>query len=480
MIDLRRIFTKNKPTSGRAVQGQPVARKFFRARFDAASNSPDNAKHWSAAEYLSADAEANESVRKVLRTRARYEVANNSYAKGMVLTLANDTIGTGPRLQVLSDDEITNSAIERDFTRWSLLVDLAGKLRTMRMARCQDGESFISIVTNPSLDHSVKLDIQVIEADRVTNTEMNFDPAWVDGIRFDDYGNPVSYRVLKHHPGGNDFLVDTETYRDIDAQFMIHYFRVDRPGLHRGIPEITPALPLFAQLRRYTLAVLSAAEAAADFAGILYTDNPVSGESDSVEPLDSFELERNMLLTMPAGWKMGQLDPKQPTSTYSEFKTQILNEIARCLNMPFNIAAGNSSGYNYASGRLDHQTYFKSLRVEQDYIGTRVLDRIFREWLKEYAVTKGIDAEQFVSHVWFWDGFEHVDPGKEANATDTKLKNHTTTLAAEYGKIGRDWESALVQIAKEQKKMRELGITSTENIPGAVWNIQEDEEDTEE
>ena len=29
--------------------------------------------------------------------------------------------------------------------------------------------------------------------------------------------------------------------------------------------------------------------------------------------------------------------------------------------MPFNVAAGNSSGYNYASGRLDWQTYFRAL-----------------------------------------------------------------------------------------------------------------------
>ena len=45
----------------------------------------------------------------------------------------------------------------------------------------------------------------------------------------------------------------------IDANAVIHWFRADRPGQHRGVPEITPALPLFAQLRRYTLAVLGAA-----------------------------------------------------------------------------------------------------------------------------------------------------------------------------------------------------------------------------
>jgi hypothetical protein len=50
------------------------------ARFDAAGHGTENDKHWAAADYLSADAEANESVRRTLRVRSRYEVANNSYA----------------------------------------------------------------------------------------------------------------------------------------------------------------------------------------------------------------------------------------------------------------------------------------------------------------------------------------------------------------------------------------------------------------
>ena len=54
-------------------------------------------------------------------------------------------------------------------------------------------------------------------------------------------------------------------------------------------------------------------------------------------PMDLIELERGMLMTMPGGWKMGQLEATQPTTTYGEFKREILNEIARCLNMPFAI-----------------------------------------------------------------------------------------------------------------------------------------------
>jgi capsid protein len=90
-----------------------------------------------------------------------------------------------------------------------------------------------------------------------------------------------------------------------------------------------------------------------------------------------------MMTTLPAGWKMGQFKAEQPTNTYEAFKREVLNEIARCLNMPYNIAAGNSSSYNYASGRLDHQTYYKSLRVEQTGVALTLLDPIFMAWVEE-------------------------------------------------------------------------------------------------
>ena len=73
---------------------------WLRGRYDAAVTSDNNRRHWAAADGLSANAANSPEVRRILRNRARYEVANNSYARGMVLTLANDCIGTGPRLQM--------------------------------------------------------------------------------------------------------------------------------------------------------------------------------------------------------------------------------------------------------------------------------------------------------------------------------------------------------------------------------------------
>jgi capsid protein len=80
-------------------------------------------------------------------------------------------------------------------------------------------------------------------------------------------------------------------------------------------------------------------------------------------------------------------------------------------------------------------------------------------------------------HQWFWDGHEHVDPAKEANAQATRLQNHTTTLAYEYARQGRDWESELRQRAKEVALMRELGLDAAQAGPAASQDDSNQDEE---
>lgn len=140
-----------------------------RGKYDAAQTTHENRRHWANADHLSANAAASAEVRRTLRNRARYEVANNSYAKGIVLTLANYVVGTGPRLQMLTDDPEANRIIEMEFARWAKAVGLAHKLRTMRIAQCETGECFGLLATNPRVEAPVQLDLRLIEADQVAS-----------------------------------------------------------------------------------------------------------------------------------------------------------------------------------------------------------------------------------------------------------------------------------------------------------------------
>ena len=130
------------------------------------------------------------------------------------------------------------------------------------------------------------------------------------------------------------------------------------------------------------------------------------------------------------------------------------------------------------------ETYFKSIRVDQAHLECAVLDRILAAWFDEAVLIPGllpagVGPIADWPHQWFWDGHEHVDPAKEANAQATRLANHTTTLADEYARRGQDWETQLRQRAKELTLMQELGLTTVASQPATAEEpIDEEEAET--
>ncbi len=452
-------------TKNKAKTFLPFSQKQLLAKYDAAQTSHGNMQHWANADALSPVAANSPSVRNTLRKRARYEYLNNCYCSRMVRTLASNVVGTMPHVQVQDVDEKIQDRIQRDFSRWAKEVKLPRLLRQAERSRIVDGESFAFFSTNPKIRHRVKLNVSLIEADRVCSPVNAIgQDVYADGIFYDSYGNPTSYSVLKEHPGDVTFIPGKSF--SIDAKYMVHWFIPERAEQERGIPIITPALPLFAQLRRYTLAVISAAETAANFTTYLQTQSMPDDGADSGTPFDLLEITKDMITQLPEGWQIEQLKAEQPSTTYSDFVRTLLREIAASLEMPLNIAIGDSARYNYASGRLDHQQFFKSLTLTQAEFAEQVLNKIFYAWLEEASAFtpeyKNISDK--INIEWIHDGHEHVDPAKEAAAQEKRLANHTTSLKTEYARRGKDWRKELEQIKIEKETMREFGIdTGDEN-----------------
>jgi len=258
--------------------------RMIQAKYDVAQNTTDMVNHWANADRLSPSASARPEIRKVLRSLARYEFGeNNSTGKGLIKTLVADTIGTGPRLQMLTKSESDNRRIEQSWKSWAKKVKLTQKIRTMRASRAIDGEVFVVAKTNKRLRHPVKLDLRLYEGDQCTTPQLNLDPNAVDGIHFDSDDNPITYDFLIDHPGTDRptpaRIAETES---VEAARVIHYFLEERPGQKRGIPEVTSALRIFAEFRRFFQATRAAAEVCADLAAILYTDHPTLND-DTIE-----------------------------------------------------------------------------------------------------------------------------------------------------------------------------------------------------
>jgi len=456
-----------RPLVSRPPRGVRIARNrraAIDALYDSAQTTNENAKHWRWTDNYSAAQANSRDVRQTIRERARYEVANNSFATGIVDTLANDSVGIGPRLQMRTADEKFNRRVEALWAEWSRKTKFAAKLRTARRARTVDGESFLISSNNRRLRSRHTLDIQIVECDQFEDPSDTATETHIAGVHLDSDRQPIAYDMLQSHPGdhtGFDFKAEP-----IDVENVIHWFRCDRPGQIRGVSELTPALPLFAMLRRYTLAVLLAAETAADFAAILETvtapyDEDGNPEIDDIDPFDSVDIDRGMMTSLPRGWKMNQFKPEQPVTTYKEFRDAILNEIARCVNMPANKARCDSSGYNYASGRLDHGTYYEALDVDRNQCEIDVIDRVFEWWFDEASLIPDYlpafpAVEDGMPHTWYWTGHKHADPSKEANAAKVLHGLGLLTDEAYLLREGIDPEQHHRQLVTQYKRRAEL------------------------
>lgn len=429
----------------------------IRASYDAARNGNEYANIWANADRYDADSANSRDVRHTLISRSRYEIGNNGFSDGIAQTYATDMIGVGPSLRMQTGSTALNQLIELTWERWSKAVNLRSKLWTMAHAKHSDGEAFGVIRRNPAVRHPIKLDVTLIEAEQCQTPMLPFDVAdggYIDGIRFDEFGNPVWYEFLTEHPGATGRVDLTGNTEKIPAEFVLHWFKRRRPGQHRGVPEMASTLNVGAAARRWREATLAAAENVADFSMVVKTQN-LPDDADPVAPFSTMDITKRMMAFMPAGWDPMQLKAEFPTATHEAFSKSLINEQARPKSMPLNKAMANSADYNYASGRLDHQTYYSSIDIERADGDEQVLDKLFDAWLPEAIVAFGwfggnprVVSESGLSHTWDWPKHQVADIKAEADANQTKLQSGQIGLHRLYSDCGYDLEDEIPEMAQ--------------------------------
>lgn len=465
----------------------------LRAKYDAAQTTHQNELHWQWADNLGPSSANSLAVRRKLRNRSRYETANNGYLKGIILSLCNDFVGSGPTLQITDprfNDE-QKSSIETQWLRRAKKIKLRRKLWMLRHAKAQDGEAFSVAFTNNRLKHAVKTDQKVVECDQFSTFEI--DPKArneVDGVRFDlSSGEPEAYHVLDNHPGENFFFTPATTGKWVAEENVIHWYRRDR-GWLRGVPETTSTLPLWALLRRYTLAVVQNAEIAADFTVLLKSMQTPYGTGinigsdgqpvdNSQDWFDSFPVDRGLMTVLPDHYDLSQLDPKQPVTVYDAFVNALVQEAARPLLTPRNHAIGNSGGYNMASGTHDRQNYRQAVEQEQLDCQDEVLDKDLSQWWFE-AIRVPNYFEDEVSpapvvsvvnkfawlrmdvpdHTYRWDQVpEHTDPVKVATSVIAMHEaGHISDIDIQEGRFNRRVEEHYANLEKQTQNRERLGM----------------------
>lgn len=449
------------------------------AKYDAAQTTDENRNLWRDADGLSANAANSPDVRQKLRNRSRYEDQNNGYYGGLILGRANDTVGTGPRLQLSfspvgntddAEDQASKLArqVELLFQEWDEATGFGEKVHLLDTTWTKDGEAFALFVNNRQLPEDMpNVDLLVIEAEQISTPGFDWNtPGAVDGIRFDENGIPIEYDVLKHHPGDSTgWAVDSGDYNTYRASSVVHLFDRRRPSQARGIPAMTAGLPLFGQIRRYGGAVLTAAEVQAMFAAYI-TQRAESfdpGAEDAEAPNDESDFEtipvtRGLITTLPKDVEsITAFQPTQPLPSFREFEGQVLTQAGRGINASRNQSTGSSAEYNYSSGRMDRLPSIQDAKIRRNRLRIRLLNRVLREWYAEAKLIPGYlpdgvpDIREWRVR-WQWDAFPSIDPVKDATANEILLQSGQTTLEEVCAERGMDWEEVQDQQLREERR----------------------------
>lgn len=448
------LTRRPKQAARQELLSPDVLRLLQRARYDAAGSSDEYSNIWANADAYDADSAHSREVRSKLSQRARYEMANNGYTDGIAQTYATDLIGNGPTLRMLTGAVGFNRMVETQFWLWWKATNMRRKLWCMAHAKHVDGEGLAILALNPRVNHPIRLDVTLRETEQCQTPFVPYeDRDYIDGIKFDEFGNPLWYDFLRYHPGSSGHMLLDPTPQRVPADRVLHWYKMRRPGQHRGVSEISSTLNVGAASRRWREATLAAAETAAEFSLLLKTTLDPE-QVDAVSPMSSLDIQKRMMTALPMGWEAFQPKAEQPTAQYAEFSKALINEQARCKNMPYNKAACDSSSYNYASGRLDHQTYYAALDVEREDCNDLVLDPLFDLWF-DLAIARfgwlGGDAEIVGPaarvHLWDWPKHRVADVEAEANAIETRLQSGQVGLHRVYSDAGLDLEDEIELMA---------------------------------
>ena len=484
---LSKIFGSRAPReairkSRASMRPNALERYFYGDFYDGASTTDATKEQFDGACPGSANAHANPEVRSLIKDRARFEVANSSYLRGMARTSANDVIGTRPRLQI-TDNRLEPEearAAEKVINQWIRDIGLGKKLRVQWNAKRHDGEGIgVMYEVDPNspsgrmFRNPIKWDYRLFDCDRLSDItgEYSTDKDYEDGVRKDAYGNPIEYRLLRSNPHDlSTFAENAIEASIVPANRMFHLFSQDRPEQDRGVSEIQSGIVDSRTIRQYVRSVTKAMRNAASAGGILYTGldpvleqaydekgNPIfdaNGEpvkdQQRCTPGETFNLDPDTITCAPDGYELKQMDSKQPGTNHKDFMECVIGSIGRATCLPKNKALGTSEGSNFASGQLDHQDWKHCIDVDRFDLETEVLDPVLDivfpaavriEGLLPQAVRDLVgpdDHPQTPEHVWHWDESRGaLDPRKAANAITENFRNGTDNLAAAVSRQGK-------------------------------------------
>jgi lambda family phage portal protein len=441
----------------------------------------------------SADKEI-EGDQEQLVARSRDLLRNNAYARRIVTLAQNHIIGPkGVRLLPMNAlangrmRDAINDEVTAAWDDWSKPQHASanGRLswldiqRLMVAERIIAGDALLQIVVDAVNPYGMAL--HVIDADRLDRKLMREAGPGRNAIRYgieiDGVGRPVAYHILRAHPSELGVTTRAGATDVIPAAQIIHWHKRDmRAEQTRGVPELAVAMLDLRHLAGFQEAALVKMRTAAAAMGFIITKGDGADVTTPEEGLE-FHGEPGIFRELAMGQEMQSWDPKEPATSFPDFKKAILRSVASGVGVSYNQLANDLEGVNMSSMRVGRQEEQETWKSEQESFIAHVAQRVFDAWLP-IAIAKGhVPSANYVvpraSRVrWQARRWQSVDPFKEAQAQEKRIQlglDSRKRIAADEGNdLWEIWDD----LAEEQEyaEEKDLDVSPDRGTSGAMTN----------
>ncbi|MCL2829412.1 MAG: phage portal protein [Betaproteobacteria bacterium] len=337
--------------------------------------------------------------------------------------------------------------------------------------------------------------LRIVDPARLTNPYGLSDTDTLrGGVELDRHGAPSAYHIRSALPSDARFGADTCTWRRVPRETpwgraqIIHLFEPERPGQTRGKAGIVAGLAKAKMLEKFQGISLEAAIVNAMYTAVIESEFNFGQAADAMGKEDANKFAQDVLGDMANfhaeapvkldGVKIPHLYPGErlvftpanhPGPNFGEFEKSTLRHLAAAFGISYEQLARDYSETNYSGARAGMIEAWKFFSARRKQIAGLFATQIYTLWLEE-AIDRGEvelppGAPDFYTAStawarcdWIGPGRGHIDPLKEGKATQLEMQMGTLTLEEACAERGLDWEETLVQISREQKRIRELGI----------------------
>ncbi len=355
---------------------------------------------------------------------------------------------------------------------------------------------------------------QVIDVDRLSTPDGVNESRWLrSGVELGQFNEPIAYHVRAGHPG--DALAQDMRALEWDRMqretawgrpVCLHGFDSTRGGQTRGVSEMASVIATMKMGQEYTETALQSAILQASYAAVIeseanYRDaleaigmsaSATEVTAGTIEDLAAKQLEtavawhEQLNLTF-GGAKVSKLVPGEKlhmvnggtgASSLAEFQSHASRSYAAGMGVdPIGVSQDYSS-VNYSSAKMSQATTFRNYGSKRDRIaytaGLPMVAAALEEAVHSgaFSLPKGLHPSDFyaakdalVRGVFLAQGAPNLDPVKEAQALEARLRLGIDTLQDAAASEGRDYRDVIDQRAREKREMIDAGLAFDEFAP---------------